>query len=114
MPISTRSLSLLPDIATLRRLSQSLAMLDAILSPEWEYRYYSFNDHWADQQAIASMRNGEGDHTVVWFSPSGAVVKGFAHESPMNPFRIKPPQIWPSVLYALPSQFGAFLSEKAH
>jgi hypothetical protein len=39
--ISTRDLSHLPDIDHLKSLSQSLAMLDAILCPEWEYRYYS-------------------------------------------------------------------------
>jgi hypothetical protein len=27
-------------------LSKALAMLDAILSPEWEYRYYSCNGKW--------------------------------------------------------------------
>lgn len=43
--ISTRQLGALPDIATLERLCQSLALLDAILSREWEYRYYSFNAH---------------------------------------------------------------------
>ncbi len=37
---STRSLASLPDIATVRRTSQSIAMLEAILSPEWELRYY--------------------------------------------------------------------------
>lgn len=41
--ISSRDLSGLPDVPALRRLMQSLAMLDAILSPEWEYRYFSFN-----------------------------------------------------------------------
>ncbi len=41
--ISTRDLSQLPDVDPLRRLMQSLAMLDAILSPDWELRYYSFN-----------------------------------------------------------------------
>ena len=43
MAISTRDLKLLPDIDVLRRAIQSIAMLDAILSPEWEFRYYSFN-----------------------------------------------------------------------
>jgi hypothetical protein len=31
----------LPDIPVVRDRSRSLAMLDAILSPVWEYRYYS-------------------------------------------------------------------------
>ena len=46
MKISTRNLEGLPDVTRLKRLLQSLAMLDAILMPEWEYRYYSFNAHW--------------------------------------------------------------------
>ncbi|WP_328392400.1 hypothetical protein OHS70_00395 [Streptomyces sp. NBC_00390] len=51
----------LPTIADLRNLSRSLAMLDAILSPDWEGRYYSFNAGWAAGVELASMRNGSGD-----------------------------------------------------
>ena len=56
--ISTRNLGRLPDVAGLRRLTRSLAMLDAILCAEWEDRYYSFNSKWADDQNMASMRDG--------------------------------------------------------
>jgi hypothetical protein len=52
--ISTRDLSKLPDIASFRRLTRALAMLDAILSPEWQYRYYSFNAHWSAGEMMAS------------------------------------------------------------
>jgi len=41
--ISTRNLSALAAIEILRKLTQSLAMLDAIVEREWDYRYYSFN-----------------------------------------------------------------------
>jgi hypothetical protein len=111
--ICTRALSLLPDIHRLRSLSQSLALLDAILSPVWEYRYYSFDSHWDDQENLASMRNGSGDTYIAWFSPAGVVLKGFAHESPMSPYRTNPPQIWPGVLDDIPSQFSGFLSQPA-
>lgn len=37
----------LPSIPSLRAITQSLAMLDAIFCPEWQYRYYSFNCSWA-------------------------------------------------------------------
>ena len=40
--ISTRDFSLLPDMSQLRTTFQSMAMLDAIIMPNWEYRYYSF------------------------------------------------------------------------
>jgi hypothetical protein len=43
--ISTKDLSALPTIETLKKRTQSLAMLDAIIEREWEYRYYSFNSN---------------------------------------------------------------------
>ena len=113
MDISTKASSLLPNLPVLRNILQSLALLDAILSPVWEYRYYSFKAHWADQQALASMRNGEGDGYFVWFSPAGIVLKGFAHESLMSPYRFNPPQLWRGILDGFPTQFSSFLSEPA-
>ena len=47
-------LSKLPDVRDLMRLMQSLAILDAILSPEWDYRYSSFNSRWADGEQMGS------------------------------------------------------------
>ena len=41
MVTQERPLSL-PEIELMRKLSQSLAVLDAIMSPEWEFRYYPF------------------------------------------------------------------------
>jgi hypothetical protein len=105
---STRNLDLLPDIAALRRLTQSLAMLDAILCPEWEGRYYSFNSHWAQGEMMASMRDGQGDEWFLLFCQAGAVMKGFAHEAPMAD---GPP--WAGVLSAVPPVFGRFLTEPA-
>jgi hypothetical protein len=113
--ISTRHLERLPDVDGLRRLSQSLALLDAILCPEWQYRYYSFNSRWeiAREETMASMRNGEGDSYFILFTPAGAIVKGFAHEAPMAPSRREPPRVWPGVLDAAPAAFAAFLAEPA-
>ena len=81
--ISTRDLTGLPDIRTLRRLTRSLAMLDAVLSPEWEYRYHSFDSHWAPGELMASMRNGQGDDWFSLFTSSGVVLIGLDHEAPM-------------------------------
>src|SRR5688572_188730 len=85
-------LSALPDISSLKRLSQSLAVLDAILSPEWEYRYYSFNAHWNDGESVASMRNGQGDHYFCLFNAAGVILKGYCHEIPKPMYRDVPPQ----------------------
>jgi hypothetical protein len=65
------------------------------------------------QQAVASMRNGQGDSYLAWFNPQGIVLKGFAHESPMSPYRISPPQIWSGIWDGFPQQFNEFLSEPA-
>lgn len=32
---------------------QALAMLDAIVCPDWEGRYYSFNVSWGEAEAMA-------------------------------------------------------------
>jgi len=110
---STRSLASLPDIATVRRTSQSIAMLEAILSPEWELRYYSFNALWAANEQVASMHNGAGDDYFIWFAAAGAAMKGFDHEAPMTPYRVEPPKLWPGIYDSLPPAFTAFLREPA-
>jgi hypothetical protein len=115
MPISTRDLSQLPSIDTLERLTQSIAMLDAILSPEWEYRYFSFNAAWdlSMEQRMASMRDGSGDEYFLVFSPQGAILKGFDHEATMSPWQHDPPAVWPGVLDGVPASFASFLTEPA-
>jgi hypothetical protein len=113
MPISTRDLSGLPPIDDLRRLLQSLAMLDAILCPEWQYRYYSFNSKWADHAQMGSMRNGSGDDFQALFNGHGCFLKGFAHEYEMSPFREAPSRVWPGVLDTVPDCFADGLNEPA-
>lgn len=68
---STRDLSGLPDVDGLRRTWQSMGMLDAILCPEWQYRYYSFNAAWAVGEQMGSMRDGSGNHLFAHFGPTG-------------------------------------------
>jgi hypothetical protein len=107
--ISTRNLDALPDIPALRRLARSLAMLDAILSPEWEFRYHSFDSHWGEGELMASMRNGQGDDWFALFTHAGVVVIGLDHEAPM--FRLGDP--WPGLIDALPSELAAAVDEPA-
>ncbi len=110
---STRSLEILPDIAAIRRVSQSVAMLDAILSPDWEVRYYSFNAAWGPDEQMASMRNGSGDEYFILFNSAGAVMKGFDHEAPMTPYRVDPPRLWRGLYEGVPAAFESFLREPA-
>jgi hypothetical protein len=111
--ISTRDLSRLPDVDGLRRLLQSMAMLDAILSREWEFRYYSFNSRWSRGKQMGSMRNGQGDDFFALFNAHGCFLKGFAHEAPMTPYRSRPKRLWPGVLDSVPREFAACLREPA-
>jgi len=115
MPISTRDLSGLPDLQTLEKIVRSLAMLDAILSPEWVYRYFHFNPNWdpATGDRMASMRNGSGDEYFLLFTAAGAILKGFDHESPMSPWTRTEKTVWPGVLDRVPKEFAAFLAEPA-
>jgi hypothetical protein len=102
----------LPAIADLRDHCRSLAMLDAILSPAWADRYYSFDAAWAEGEEMASMRNGSGDEYSVVFSAAGAYVRGFDHESPMSPYgRDGAP--WPGVLDDVPEVFRPCVEEPA-
>jgi hypothetical protein len=106
---STSHPEALPGIATLRSLAQSLAMLDAILYPAWEGRYYSFNSTWNAGEQLASMRNGSGDDWFLLFNDAGAVIKGYAHEAPLAKDLSFPLLIQRGV----PSDFKEFLNEPA-
>ncbi|MYY09971.1 hypothetical protein GT204_13865 [Streptomyces sp. SID4919] len=102
----------LPAIADLRDLCRSLARLDAILSPDWEGRYYSFNAAWAAGEEMASMRNGSGDEYSIVFSAAGGYVRGFGHESAMSPYG-NDGEPWPGVVDEVPGDFRPFVEEPA-
>ena len=78
--LSTQNYAALPPAADLQRLCQALAVLDAINSPDWEYRYYSYNPAWSDGEELLEMRDGEGDQLLVLFRPEGCVLNGYLHE----------------------------------
>jgi len=104
--ISTRDLSVLPPIDDLKKLTQALAMLDAVVQRDWEGRYYSFNAHWSNEEQLASMRNGEGDEWLCVFSKYGAFLKGLHHESEMA-------KGWSGLLDGVPDVFKSALDEPA-
>jgi hypothetical protein len=105
--ISTQDLRILPDVKRLKAAFQSMAILDAIISPEWEYRYYSFEDGLNDGAiSIGSMRNGSGDDLNAIFGRAGCLIRGFAHEYPMSPYANDPPKVFPGVLDDIPPEFA--------
>ncbi len=109
MPLSTATPEQIPDIDALRRLTKSLAMLDAIICPEWQYRYYSYNSKWGENQEMASMRNGCGDDWFLLFDDNGAALKGFAHEYPLA----KDVSFVGRIHQTVPPFFASFLNEPA-
>jgi hypothetical protein len=78
--ISSQNPAALPDAATLQRLCQSLAALDAVNSPDLEFRYYTYSPHWSETEAVFEMSDGEGDQMLVLFRPEGCCINGFLHE----------------------------------
>jgi hypothetical protein len=106
--ISTHNL---PNIDELKKYLQSLATLDSILSPEWEFRYYSFNLKWDKDTALASIRNGSGDHIFFVFNNFGCLIKGFNHESSMSPFQLETISIFPGIKDEIPFEFIGYLQD---
>src|SRR5262245_22416871 len=107
--ISSRNLVNVPTPSQLRRLLKSLAVLDAILSREWDCRYYSYNSTWSTDSEVGSMRNGSGDNWLALFTGAGAGIVGLAHESPMY----RPGRPWPGLFDGLPADLAELQSEPA-
>jgi hypothetical protein len=64
-------------------------------------------------EMMASMRDGSGDEYFILFNPHGAIMKGFAHESPMSPYATQSGKPGSGVLDDVPDEFKDFLSEPA-
>jgi len=116
--LSTKSLSEFPDIATLQQRCKSISAIEAIICPEWQWRYYSYNNAWSDTEEFCEMRNGQGDKMLILFSPFGSVINGFAHESVMSNKRSIPNELgegeveqgmWKGLVDDLPNIFHEFI-----
>lgn len=105
---TARSLPAVPD---LRDRCRAMAVLEAILSPEWTDRYHSYDRSWTVGAELASMRDGSGDEYSIVFTDGGTFVRGFAHESPMSPYAGDGP--WPGVVDAVPEPLRRWVTEPA-
>ena len=96
----------LPSVDNLRRKLQAMAMLDAIIMPEWEYRYFSFNNNWDGEgkEMMASMRDGSGNGFFINFTDYGIIGKVYYREISSN---------LAQDIAAIPSVFSSFLNEPA-
>lgn len=103
---------ILPDVSTLpppndlKRKLQSLAMLDAILMPDWDLRYFSFNSKWGAGEMMSSMKDGEGSEFFFLFNADGVIgkinCKGSSLGANVN-----------SLLAKIPCEFASFIKEPA-
>ncbi|MEV6183599.1 hypothetical protein AB0M07_42420, partial [Streptomyces sp. NPDC052015] len=73
------------------------------------YRYHSFDANWSETEEVFSTRNGSGDEFDIVFSPAGAYIRGFDHESPMSPYADD--AVWPGVLDSVPETFRAYVED---
>lgn len=78
--ISTKNIDSMPDRKALATICKAISVLDAILSQEWEYRYYSYNSNWDMDEECLQMRNGSGNEMHILFRKDGCVINGFAPE----------------------------------
>ncbi len=106
-PISTLDLSKLPPADQLKRVLKSMATLDAILCPDWEDRYYSFDARWDKGEEMGSMRNGQGDDFFALFNVHGCFLKGFVHDSPLADCSLDPAEHYRGV----PATFESCVTE---
>ncbi|MDI7237164.1 hypothetical protein QMM95_13910 [Leptospira santarosai] len=96
----------LPSIEEIRKKAQALALLDAILIPDWEFRYFSFNNNWDGNktEALASMRDGSGEEYFILFSRNGVIGKVLTKNKVQNSVQL---------LEAVPESFSSFKNEPA-
>ena len=110
-PLTLRTLHRLPSAARLRQLCVANAVLDAILMPDWVYRYFSFDAQWSPGEAVGSLRTGSGDHHYVLFCGAGVLIKGLEVGSVLNTPRCPDAEDWRTA--AVPTGLRAALSEPA-
>jgi hypothetical protein len=105
--ISTLDLSRLPAPRDLERLMQSLAMLEVLVEPDWDSRFYSFYSDWSDGAGMGWRRDRSRLELFALFSEAGCFIKGYDPEAAL-------PNVDPGLFYGqVPDQFAAAAAEVA-
>jgi len=106
MQSNINNINELPSINKVKKILQGLALMDAILMPEWEYRFFSYNCNWDEKgnESMASMRDGEGNEYFLYFSDLGVAGKLLFENQIQNPL---------SILEKIPDIFESFKNEVA-
>jgi len=99
----------LPNLEKLLQKSKSLATLDALCCQQWDLRYFSHNSNWAENEQMASMRDGEGNDYFILFALFGTAIKGCYIENGS----FKNNEIAKKARSEMPNTFEVFFSEPA-
>ncbi|MFC5181132.1 hypothetical protein [Actinomadura harenae] len=97
----------LPSIAEVRALSRAFATLDAVLGGGWPH---TFDRAWRPGHELATMSDGGGDAYSIVFTPDGALLLGFDHESEMSPYGSDDYATWPGLVDDVPGVFSELLA----
>ena len=111
--LSTSTLTLMPEIDSLRKRMQQMAALTSVLAIDYGESQFEFHPKWTRKEQMGAIKNGSGDELFAHFIPAGCFIKGFAHESEMTPYKKDPPQLWPGLFSSVPSEFQRSLNEPA-
>ncbi|MBT2788370.1 MULTISPECIES: hypothetical protein [unclassified Halomonas] len=93
-------------IEELRKKLKTLALLDAVIEQEWQYRYFSYNSHWSDSEEMGSLRDGCGGEWFLWISGDLAGYKCLSPEDGLMP-DLK------EAIERVPSAYENFITEPA-
>ncbi len=104
LPLLTDFRQKLLPIPQLKRVCQSIATLDAIISPDWEFRYFSYNSKWDQGEELASMRDGEGDEYLILFDELGAIINVAVLDESENIQKEAMEQVAPEFLHFLETE----------
>jgi len=100
--LSTNNLELIPIPIALKQICKSISAMEAIISPEWSNRYYTYQKNWTDSAELCEMRDGSGNQLLIIFDEDSVLINGFALESKMNGQS--------DILSQLPQKFNEYIS----
>ena len=83
-----------------------LALLDAIIEPEWEYRYYSYNSKWGDNEEMSSLRDSCGGEWFILFFGNRVAFKCTSPEDGLA-------GNFEEIKNSMPIEYYGFISEPA-
>ncbi len=93
----------------LKELCKAISVLEAIICPEWELRYYSYQQNWDKNEELCEVRNSEGDAVLILFQQNGICINCFDKTCIINSLSNDVQEISFGIKHELPEQFSEFI-----